>query len=129
MYTMSGIQQMVSKDIFSILSNSTVCSFAMFEIYGGLIQDLLNERNRLKVLEDGKGEVVVSGLREFAVAGPRDFLAMIKKGHANRTTHATKANNVSSRSHAICQILFRDRSGGKMKGKLSLVDLAGSERA
>ena len=29
---------------------------------------------------------------------------------------------------AICQILFRDKNTGRLKGKLSLVDLAGSER-
>lgn len=34
---------------------------------------------------------------------------------------------MSSRSHAICQINFRDASG-RLRGKLSLVDLAGSER-
>jgi kinesin family protein 2/24 len=45
-----------------------------------------------------------------------------------RTTHTTEANDTSSRSHAICQIFFRDIHTGKLKGKLSLVDLAGSER-
>jgi kinesin family protein 2/24 len=45
-----------------------------------------------------------------------------------RTTHATEANDTSSRSHAICQIVLRDRSSSKLVGKLSLVDLAGSER-
>ena len=132
-YTMSGIQKMVAEDIFSLMSdnddnNTMTCSIAMFEIYGGQIQDLLHERKKLKVLEDGKGEVVVSGLQEFALHCEQDFLSLIEKGHANRTTHATEANDVSSRSHAICQILFRDRNSGKLKGKLSLVDLAGSER-
>jgi kinesin family protein 2/24 len=132
-YTMSGIQKMVAEDIFSLMSdnddnNTMTCSIAMFEIYGGQIQDLLHERTKLKVLEDGKGEVVVSGLQEFALHYEQDFLSLIEKGHANRTTHATEANDVSSRSHAICQILFRDRNSGKLKGKLSLVDLAGSER-
>ena len=43
-----------------------------------------------------------------------------------RTTHTTEANDSSSRSHAICQILLeRD---GQLRGKLTLVDLAGSER-
>ena len=92
------------------------------------IQDLLNNRNVLKVLEDGKGEVIISGLEEFEATNPQDFLTLIEKGHTNRTTHATEANDVSSRSHAICQILFRDRRNGKLKSKLSLVDLAGSER-
>lgn len=129
-YTMSGIQKMVAEDIFSLMSDDddTTCSIAMFEIYGGQIQDLLHERKKLKVLEDGKGEVVVSGLQEFAVRCEQVFLSMIEKGHSNRTTHATEANDVSSRSHAISQILFRDRISGRLKSKLSLVDLAGSER-
>ena len=45
-----------------------------------------------------------------------------------RTTHATEANDTSSRSHAICQIMLRDKESQQLKGKLSLVDLAGSER-
>jgi len=45
-----------------------------------------------------------------------------------RTTHATKANDTSSRSHAICQIKVHEE-GAKQAGKLLLVDLAGSERA
>lgn len=47
-------------------------------------------------------------------------------GNKNRTTHATESNDVSSRSHAICQIVIRNN--GKIVGKLSLIDLAGSER-
>ena len=45
-----------------------------------------------------------------------------------RTTHATKANDTSSRSHAITQIKIQEQ-GVKQCGKLLLVDLAGSERA
>ena len=44
-----------------------------------------------------------------------------------RTTHATVANDTSSRSHAICQIIIK--KGDSDVGKLVLVDLAGSERA
>jgi kinesin family protein 2/24 len=141
-FTMGGIQRMVAEDVFSTLlagngldGNAGGCSLAdtavsiaIFEIYGGRIQDLLNDRNRLKVLEDGRGEVVVSGLEEFAVSGPREFLSLVERGHDNRTTHATESNDVSSRSHAICQIHLRDRDTGRLRGKLSLVDLAGSER-
>jgi hypothetical protein len=73
-------------DIFETLSNNTLfgdegcslenatCSIAIFEIYGGRIQDLLNNRNRLKVLEDGKGEVIISGLEEFEATNPKEFL-------------------------------------------------------
>ena len=45
-----------------------------------------------------------------------------------RTTHATKSNDTSSRSHAVCQIKIQEE-GVKKCGKLLLVDLAGSERA
>lgn len=44
-----------------------------------------------------------------------------------RTTHSTAANDTSSRSHSICQVLIR--KNGSDVGKLVLVDLAGSERA
>ena len=47
---------------------------------------------------------------------------------SNRTTFATEANDTSSRSHALYQILLKDKSSNKLRGKLSLVDLAGSER-
>jgi len=41
-----------------------------------------------------------------------------------RTTHSTAANDTSSRSHSICQVLIR--KGSNDIGKLVLVDLAGS---
>lgn len=44
--------------------------------------------------------------------------------NATRTTHATVANDTSSRSHAICQIYVK--KGDEEIGKLVLVDLAGS---
>lgn len=51
----------------------------------------------------------------------------MEQGNQSRTTHATVANDTSSRSHAICQILIK--KGNDEVGKLVLVDLAGSERA
>jgi kinesin family protein 2/24 len=54
-------------------------------------------------------------------------LDIIEGANKVRTTHSTVANDTSSRSHAICQILIK-KSGSDM-GKLVLVDLAGSERA
>ena len=70
-YTMGGIQVMVAEDIYMLLGegsgcrdDDTVVTVSMFELYGGRCQDLLNDRTRLKILEDGKGEVVVTGLEE-----------------------------------------------------------------
>lgn len=127
-------------------------SVAFFEIYGGRCQvralasypwkqmilisfdgqDLLNHRNRLTIREDGTGEVVIGDLEEMEVQSAEDMMAVIDMGNQNRTTHATESNDVSSRSHAICQVMIRKRSGrdaDALYGKLSLIDLAGSERA
>lgn len=137
-HTMNGIQQILCQDLFLLLSKGGVengCSLketsimvSFFELYGGFVQDLLNDRNRLKVLEDGKGEIQVTGLLEKEVAGPDQFSSIVDTGNSARTTHMTEKNDTSSRSHAICQIMLRDKSSGKLRGKLSLVDLAGSER-
>jgi len=141
-HTMSGIHSMVADDIYQLMSNehglnmnqggctldNTIVTVSYFEIYGGRIQDLLNKRCRLKVLEDGKGEVVVSGLKEYEANDPGHLLELIEIANKKRTTHATEANDTSSRSHAICQIVLRDKETSKLRGKMSLVDLAGSER-
>ena len=47
------------------MSHQVTVSF--FEIYGGRCQDLLNNRNRLIVREDGQGDVVVGDLTEIPV--------------------------------------------------------------
>ena len=140
-FTMGGIQTMVAEDLYLLLeeasktnatmdATSSPCSLddtavyvTFFEIYGGRIQDLLNERKRLKVLEDGKGEVQITGLEEFEAVDAEQFLSLIDAGNEKRTTHATEANDTSSRSHAICQVLLRDKKTGRLRGKLSLVDL------
>mmetsp|Transcript_14087 Transcript_14087/g.20814 ORF Transcript_14087/g.20814 Transcript_14087/m.20814 type:complete len:552 (-) Transcript_14087:62-1717(-) len=135
-YTMEGIQTRVAEDLFYTISNgaggcikeTTLVSVAYFEIYGGYVQDLLNKRRKLKVLEDGNGEIVVTGLQEFEATNSNEFLDFIVEGNKARTTHSTEANDTSSRSHAICQIMLRDNDSGVLLGKLSLVDLAGSER-
>jgi kinesin family protein 2/24 len=134
---MQGIQQMLADDLFLLLEGSTsngcntdntTIMISFFELYGGFIQDLLNDRQRLKILEDGKGEINVTGLKEMEVKSAEQFLDLVQIGNLERTTHTTEANDTSSRSHAICQIMLRDRSTEKLRGKLSLVDLAGSER-
>ena len=53
----------------------------------------------------------------------RDALA---QGNALRATRATRANDTSSRSHAICVLTLTDHEGTR-RGALRLVDLAGRE--
>lgn len=126
-YTMEGIQRRAARDVFALLDNSVdFVGVSFFEIYGGRCQDLLRERARLQVREDGKGEVNVVDLAEQQVCGSEELLAAIERGNRLRTTQRTEANDASSRSHAVCQIVLRCM--GVKAGKLSLVDLAGSER-
>lgn len=131
-YTMEGIQSSTVEDLYkAINANGAVVSVfvSYFEIYGGRCQDLLNNRNRLNVREDGNGDVVVSDLFEIQAADANELQSIITNGNRNRTTHATESNDVSSRSHAICQIGLRNTSNqSKLLGKFSLIDLAGSER-
>jgi hypothetical protein len=135
-YTMVGIQQMAISDLFIALrdlpSAKLVPYVSFFEIYGGRCQDLLNNRNRLAVREDGTGDVVVAGLIEEEARTEEEMIQVIDVGNRNRTTHATESNDESSRSHAICQIVLRQESdsgaNAPVFGKLSLIDLAGSER-
>mmetsp|Transcript_20826 Transcript_20826/g.28312 ORF Transcript_20826/g.28312 Transcript_20826/m.28312 type:complete len:642 (-) Transcript_20826:506-2431(-) len=132
-FTMEGIQSMAVDDLFSEIAStpehsSVTVHVSFFEIYGGRCQDLLNERHRLIVREDGKGEVHVSGLEEFQVNNAEELLTLIEAGNRMRTTQKTEANDTSSRSHAVCQIALRKGQSSRLMGKLSLVDLAGSER-
>jgi kinesin family protein 2/24 len=71
--------------------------------------------------------VVIGDILEIEADTAGDLQSIIDNGNRNRTTHATDSNDVSSRSHAICQISIRNASGKEM-GRLSLIDLAGSER-
>lgn len=126
-YTMEGIQTLLVHDLYNMITDETIIQVTYYEIYGGRCQDLLNNRNKLNVREDGNGEVIVSDLYEVQASNSEELLSIIETGNRNRTTHATESNDVSSRSHAICQLLLND-SSGNIIGKISLIDLAGSER-
>ncbi|TSO77746.1 Kinesin-like protein KIF2A [Bagarius yarrelli] len=87
--------------------------------------DLLNCRAKLRVLEDGKQQVQVVGLQEREVWCTEDVLKLIEVGNSCRTSGQTSANAHSSRSHAVLQIILRNKD--KLHGKFSLIDLAGNE--
>ena len=129
-YTMEGIQDRAAYAVFEALGSAggVAVGVSFFEIYGGRCQDLLRDRARLQVREDGKGEVNVVGLSEAAAPSPEALLETIREGNELRTKQRTEMNDASSRSHAICSICLREKASGKLLGKLSLVDLAGSER-
>lgn len=84
--------------------------------------------------EDGKQKVCIVGLQEYRVSNVDTIRELIEKGNATRSTGTTGANEESSRSHAILQLVIKksvDSSESKparVVGKLSFIDLAGSER-
>nr|XP_053636806.1 kinesin-like protein KIF2A isoform X3 [Cherax quadricarinatus] len=137
-----GIYAMVAKDVFIFTKNpkyrqlNLQVSASFFEIYGGKVFDLLNSKTKLRVLEDGKNVVQVVGLQERVCENVDDVLRLISLGSQVRTSGQTAANNQSSRSHAVFQIILRnldkiEKQGDKaykLHGKFSLIDLAGNER-
>lgn len=129
-----GIYALATKDVFRLLKSPKFknedlsVSSSFFEIYSGKVFDLLNGKAKLRVLEDGKQQVQVVGLVEKEVDSVEEVLKLIQHGNAVRTSGQTSANQNSSRSHAVFQIILRQRKSGRLHGKFSLIDLAGNER-
>lgn len=122
------------------------------QIYNEAITDLLKPGGRsLAVREARTRGVHVDGLSEWVVRTPAEVYTLMARGAAARTTGSTKLNEMSSRSHAIFQLIVERQlpatgdgaiSNGAARGahppprpsravcsgKLNLVDLAGSER-
>ena len=131
----NGIYALAARDVFKYLksakykNNNLVVSCSFFEIYSGKVFDLLSGKSKLRVLEDGKQQVVVVGLTESVVDCVEDVLKLITHGNNLRTSGQTSANAHSSRSHAVFQIILRLNNRKKpLFGKFSLIDLAGNER-
>lgn len=80
------------------------------------------------MLEDAKNQVQVVGLQERSVETVDDVLKLIQMGNNIRTSGVTSANNHSSRSHAVFQIILKRKNNNRLRGKFSLIDLAGNER-
>ncbi|CAL1299552.1 unnamed protein product [Larinioides sclopetarius] len=128
-----GIYALSTREVFALLNSpqyrhegfTVCCSF--FEIYSGKVFDLLNNKSKLRVLEDGKQQVQIVGLREKEVHSVESVLELIQHGNNVRTSGQTSANQHSSRSHAVFQIILK-KPNGRLHGKFSLIDLAGNER-
>jgi len=130
-----GIYAFATRDVFKLLKSpkfkhlnvGVSCSY--FEIYSGKVFDLLSGKSKLRVLEDGKQQVVIVGLTEKTVDCVEDVLKIITNGNNIRTSGQTSANAHSSRSHAVFQIILRHNNNKRgLYGKFSLIDLAGNER-
>ncbi|XP_065048060.1 kinesin-like protein KIN-13B [Musa acuminata AAA Group] len=138
-YTMQPLPLKASQDILRLMHHTYKYQgfqlyVSFFEIYGGKLFDLLNDRRKLCMREDGKQQVCIVGLQEFRVSNVDSIRELIEKGNATRSTGTTGANEESSRSHAILQLAIkrsvvgRESKPARIVGKLSFIDLAGSER-
>ncbi|XP_046356918.2 kinesin-like protein KIF2A isoform X3 [Haliotis rufescens] len=128
-----GIYLLAAKDVFKLIHSKfkkldLTVGASFFEIYSGKVFDLLNKKLKLRVLEDHKQQVQVVGLKEEVVQSTEEVLQLIQHGNNVRTSGTTSANQHSSRSHAVFQIILRKRNNNKLFGKFSLIDLAGNER-
>ncbi|XP_044486794.1 kinesin-like protein KIN-13A [Mangifera indica] len=148
-YTMQPLPLRAAEDLVRYLHQPVYQSqrfklwLSYFEIYGGKLFDLLSDRKKLCMREDGRQQVCIVGLQEFEVSDVQIVKEYIERGNATRSTGSTGANEESSRSHAILQLVVKKHSevkeskrnndanesrGGKVVGKISFIDLAGSER-
>ncbi|KAH7288800.1 hypothetical protein KP509_31G043800 [Ceratopteris richardii] len=139
-YTMQPLPLRACNDMLNLMQHPTYRNqglqlwLSFFEIYGGKLYDLLTDRRKLCMREDGRQQVCIVGLKEFPVSDVEVVKDYIEKGNASRSTGSTGANEESSRSHAILQLVIKKHSnkkedkGGKLVGKFSFIDLAGSER-
>ncbi|XP_053203016.1 kinesin-like protein KIF2A isoform X1 [Panonychus citri] len=129
-----GIYYLAARDVFKLVKSPKyrnedfVVYASFFEIYSGKVFDLLNNKAKLRVLEDAKNQVQVVGLQERSVETVDDVLKLIQMGNNIRTSGVTSANNHSSRSHAVFQIILKRKNNNRLRGKFSLIDLAGNER-
>ncbi|CAO3590061.1 unnamed protein product [Absidia cylindrospora] len=128
-----GLYIMAAKDIFSLLrrpENQHLSAWiGLYEIYQGQLYDLLNNRKKLFAREDGKQNVIISGLKEYPIDNVDKLIQVFDYGSQVRSTGSTGANDSSSRSHAVLQVLLKPKKNKKkIHGKLSFIDLAGSER-
>ncbi|CAL5346942.1 unnamed protein product [Camellia sinensis] len=148
-FTMQPLPLRAVEDLVRLLHHPTYRNqrfklwLSFFEIYGGKLFDLLSDRKKLCMREDGRQQVCIVGLQEFEVSDVQIVKEYIERGNAARSTGSTGANEESSRSHAILQLAVKkhieikdskrnndgnEAKSGRVVGKISFIDLAGSER-
>lgn len=110
-----GIIPRAIEDIFSHIESdqSTNTKYlvraSFLQIYNEVISDLLKpERSNLCIREDKRRGLFVEGLSEWIVRTPAEIYSLMERGAAQRATGSTKLNEISSRSHAVFQIIVEN---------------------
>ena len=130
-----GIMVLSLSELFNRISNfrdiNIKCSF--IEIYNEVVRDLLSDVVLpLDIREDPRtGTTLIDGVTEIVgISRIEQMMQLLILGNQRRSTEPTAANETSSRSHAILQVILEQTQNGEtVYSKLSLIDLAGSERA
>jgi len=137
-----GVMPLAVSDLFNLVADDDDSTWRFgltyVEIYNERVKDLLNPESKtdLEVREDAKKGTHIQGAVEVGVSSLQEIMEHMSRGSLHRTTEATNCNEVSSRSHAVLQVVVQavqryGEGGGQTRrvSKLSLIDLAGSERA
>jgi kinesin family protein 2/24 len=136
-FTMSAIQEMAAQDLFKGSGGDEPWVAVQFvELRGNRCFDLLapscadprkkqfgDMRPELKLREHADGAYMADGAADAFPKTAEELVNIFEMAQSRRATSSTEANDVSSRSHAVCTLrLFQS------EGQLMLVDCAGTER-
>ena len=141
----TGVIPRFCVDLFDRISNQQQGSVTVshrvesvyYEIYNDKVHDLLDSSSSktYKVREHPKLGPYVEGLQHCQVKNYTDVNRLLKRGARDRHTAKTSMNDVSSRSHAVLELVlttskFDPQTGdlSETNSRIALVDLAGSER-
>lgn len=137
-YTTKAISDLVGVDLFGAdagASGTLSVVVTAFELLGSNLTDLLpldtpdGKRPAVTVMEDKRGEMVISGLAEVECRTPDELAMALSVAQKARATAPTGVHDQSSRSHAVYSLRILDAENPRrVPGVLNLVDLAGSER-
>uniref|UniRef100_A0A0G4FD88 Kinesin motor domain-containing protein n=1 Tax=Chromera velia CCMP2878 TaxID=1169474 RepID=A0A0G4FD88_9ALVE len=78
---------------------------SFMEVYNESIRDLLSPSGQVCEVQEDLSEVKVSGLTEVEVFDAESALQALQRGSRLRKMESTAANKVSSRSHAVFQLV------------------------
>jgi kinesin family member C1 len=104
------------------------------EVYNEELNDLLSKEQgkKLEIRHDeARKSTTIVNCKSSRLDSAEAVEAMLRQAQSNRSVAATKANERSSRSHAVFILRLageNSATGERCEGTLNLVDLAGSER-
>lgn len=125
--TSPGVTRRTLDKIISELRPGFAASISAVQIYNETVLDLLNEARPVDIKLEGTG-FAIPHLVEAKITSSIHAEQIISSASRLRTTHSTKLNDFSSRSHFVVIVFLRKSSAPfALLSKLNLVDLAGSE--